>query len=686
MKTKRFIHFTSNILYWFNWLGSLLLAALVGWLVINEFHSSRMQAQYFSGIASKLDFRMARGASNSIRFPKSGPYDKRLGYSQIPEFTRLLDAHGFFITEQARMSPTLFQMQLPPIYPEKDQAGLDLLGRDHRSIYAVRSPERVYENFASIPKLLTKTLLFIEDKELLDSRYPMRNPAVNWSRLSRAISDQAIRIVEPGHKTPGASTLATQIEKYRHSPNGRTSSIREKFDQMETASIRSYLHGANNMESRRRIVVTYLNTVPLTAKRGFGEINGLGDGMWAWYGRDFAAFNDILKQDENGGRSLQGLAETYKEALSLMIAQRRPSYFLQEGAPVLLQMTNRYLHLLEEAKVISPALLNAALPLPLNLDHGPMKIRAASFVSRKAANLLRTELSSLLHVQRLYDLDRIDLTADSTLDADTQRAVTEILLQVRNPDGAREAGLYGHNMLGENDDPSRLSFSFTLYERGENANLLRVQTDDLDQPFDINSGARLNLGSTAKLRTLITYLEIITRLHDSYSSMDRKSLEQVRIGNQDVLSRWAVAYFMDHPGSSLWNTLDAAMMRKYSGNPAEVFFTGGGMQKFSNFEPAKDDGIMTVREGFQNSVNLVFVRLMRDIVHHYEYKTSLAGMDQAKSVRQDQLSLFADMEGRQFLSRFYRKYQGRTGSDAMKVLVDGIHANPRNLTIVFRSL
>ena len=28
--------------------------------------------------------------------------------------------------------------------------------------------------------------------------------------------------------------------------------------------------------------------VQLYLKSGFGEVNGIGDGLWAWYGRDFA--------------------------------------------------------------------------------------------------------------------------------------------------------------------------------------------------------------------------------------------------------------------------------------------------------------------------------------------------------------------------------------------------------------
>ncbi len=56
-------------------------------------------------------------------------------------------------------------------------------------------------------------------------------------------------------------------------------------------------------------------------------------------------------------------------------------------------------------------------------------------------------------------------------------------------------------------------YSFTLYERTARGNLMRINTDSLEQPFDINTGARIDLGSTAKLRTLVTYLELIGETH-----------------------------------------------------------------------------------------------------------------------------------------------------------------------------
>ena len=47
-----------------------------------------------------------------------------------------------------------------------------------------------------------------------------------------------------------------------------------------------------------------------------------------------------------------------------------------------------------------------------------------------------------------------------------------------------------------------------------NGHQVRVQTDTTGLPFDLNSGSKLELGSTPKLRVLTTYLEIIAELHE----------------------------------------------------------------------------------------------------------------------------------------------------------------------------
>src|SRR5205823_1791016 len=113
-------------------------------------------------------------------------------------------------------------------------------------------------------------------------------------RFGKAVADQLRHRVDESHSAAGGSTLATQIEKYRHSPEGRTESGKEKLRQMASASLRAYLDGDNTLARRRQIVLDYLNTVPLSAQVGFGEVNGIGDGMWAWYGRDFVELNHLL--------------------------------------------------------------------------------------------------------------------------------------------------------------------------------------------------------------------------------------------------------------------------------------------------------------------------------------------------------------------------------------------------------
>ncbi|WP_343216021.1 transglycosylase domain-containing protein [Collimonas antrihumi] len=683
------------------------LLAFVARLVNSELRSSQWQARHLSELDRELTFKLEPGASTAIRFPKTGPYDERLGYSKIPAFTQYLAQHDYRITQQARISPKLAQLAdrgLSLAYSEKTQTGLDLFDCDDQSLYSERFPQRSYKDFDSVPRLLADTLLFIEDRDLLTTSYPQHNPAVNWDRFGRAIFDQALHVFDKSRQTPGASTLATQIEKYRHSPEGRTASPQEKLRQMASASIKAYLGGENTLPARRQIMVDYLNTVPLAAKPGYGEIDGLGDGMWAWYGRDFAEVNRLLESKAGNNADLtqddpallRSKAEAFKQALSLMIAQRRPSYYLREGAADLEQLTDSHLRVLAVAGVIPAALRDAALPVKLNLQQKTVSAPPISFVTRKAVTALRANLSGLLHVNHLYDLDRLDLTAATTLNGEMQREVTTVLRQLKQPANAKAAELYGHNMLSPGDDPGKLIFSFTLFEQRGGANLLRVQTDNFDQPFDINEGARLNLGSTAKLRTLITYLEIIADLHQRYAGMTADQRARIQVEKEDVLSQWALTYLARAKDLALPAMLEAAMERRYSGSPGEAFVTGGGVQTFTNFESEENYKVMTIREGFQQSVNLVFVRLMRDIVRHYKFKMAGANADASTGTtsldalsatkRQEILSRFADKEGRQFMVRFYRKYHGKTPQEAQELLLENMHPIPARMATVFRSI
>lgn len=685
--------------------GTLLAAAVViavigtaAWLVIDEVRTHRLQAARLAGIARELRFEVRPGPSDAIRFPEAGPYDERLGYRQLPEFVGRLERQGFRVSAQARMSPGMIDLLdrgVFAIYREKDQAGLELRECRGEPTFVARFPQRVYARFESVPSLLVDALLFVEDRDLLDGQQPTRNPAIEWDRLAKAVVDQAWRMVDGAHPAHGGSTLATQIEKYRHSPDGRTESATEKLRQMASASLRAYLDGEDTLARRREIVTDYLNTVPLAARPGFGEVNGIGDGLWAWYGRDFTEINRLLGDGDDEApmaeAALRERATAFKQALSLMIAQRRPSWYLFGGEADLAGLTDSYLRLMERAGMISPALRDAALAVRLQRQAQPPPEPAISFTERKAATAVRARLSAMLDVPRAYDLDRLDLAARSTLDGEAQHTATRVLRGLADPATARAAGLYGHNLLQPDDDPGKLVFSFTLFERGERANLLRVQTDNFDQPFDINEGARLDLGSTAKLRTLVTYLELVADLHARWSGLAPAQLEAVAVSPRDALGRWAKDYLLrSGADATLAAMLEAALQRRYSASPAEEFFTGGGLHRFGNFEAADNNRVLTVREALERSVNLVFIRLMRDIVHHLMFKVpgSSATLleDRSDPARQEYLSRFADREGREFIARFYRKYQGKSPQEAEELLLQGVRASPRRLSTLFLEL
>ncbi|WP_062804569.1 transglycosylase domain-containing protein [Cupriavidus necator] len=663
--------------------------------VASEVHNSHLQARLIGSLGQRLTFEILPGASDSIRFPHSGPYDARMGYGQVPLFAQRLEQRGYVPAEQARMSPEMVRLideGLFTPYREKNQAGLLLRDCNGLTLAFERYPQRQYPDFGTVPPLLVSALLYVENQGLLNPEYPNMNPALDWRRLSRAVLDQVIRLADKSHDAPGGSTLATQIEKYRHSPEGRTASIPEKFRQMASASLRAYLDGPDTQRARERIVVDYLNTVPLSARAGFGEINGIGDGLWVWYGEDFGEVNRLLKElDQHAPEPRQ--AQAFKRALSLIISQRRPSYHLRRDDTNLDALTGSYLRLLAANNVITAELRDVALAQPLDKAAPPQSPPQEPFVTRKAVNRVRADITRLTGVESRYDMDRLDLTVDSTVNREAQRIVTETLQRVNNKADARAMGLYGHNLLRDHDDPSKLMTSFTLYERVGNASVVRIQADNIDQPFDINSGARLNLGSTAKLRTLVTYLEIISELHARYAGMTSAQLAAVPLARQDALSHWAVDYLLKarKPAErELMAMLDAAMERKYSGGAGEAFYTGGGLQSFSNFERESGMRNLTVRTAFQHSVNLVFIRMMRDIVRYETFHASpdIGELfdDRDAPGRRAYLERFADQEGSAYMTNFYQRYRGKSSELRLATLLGRVRMTTPHLNAVRMSV
>ena len=673
---------------------SIVVCFVVFKLVRDEVRTSKYQARYLSSISEQLGFKLASGPSTSIRYPEYGPYDQRLGYTLLPEVIKRLENAGFVITSQAAFSPMMSELAdygLFNIYHEKTQAGLRITDKDDQVVFNAVYPAYGYPSFKSVPPLIMDTLLFIENRELLSEEHTTVNPAIEWDRLGFAGIQLMAHKLGATHALPGGSTLATQMEKYRHSKNGYTNSILDKFRQMGTASLRAYMMGPDTLEMRQEIALSYLNSMPLAATPKLGEIHGLGDGLSGWFGSDFAEVNKLLSPEalKPPRRISDQQAIAYRQVLNIFLSQRRPSYLLGRGYDALQKLTDSYLRVMTEQGIVSPALRDAALQVttvrPLKVDSLPVQY----FTQKKTQNVLRARLAKTLGVKSNYDLDRLDLTVKTTLDYNTQQAVTSALKLLSQPDRARVAGILGFRMLNENTDLAPIVYSLMLFEKGDTGNLLRIQTDNYDQPLDINEGIRLDLGSTSKLRTMVHYLELVTDVYEQYKGLSPQELSKIDIHPRDYISAWVIEQLKHTPKINLEDLLNLALDKRFSAGPGEYFFTGGGLHHFNNFTEDENNKIMSVRNALRDSVNLVFIRLMREVVYHHLYKPDgiarwLESPDNPK--RKEYLQRFADNEGQVYLNRFYARYKSKSADEALEMLTKRVFAKPSRFTMLYRSI
>ncbi len=128
---------------------------------------------------------------------------------------------------------------------------------------------------------------------------------------------------------------------------------------------------------------------------------------------------------------------------------------------------------------------------------------------------------------------------------------------------------------------------------------------------------KLELGSTAKLRTLAHYLELVASLYHEFHDLDTPTLTRKAQTVHNPITKWAAETIAGDRNIDLPTLLNRSLDRQYSGNPGEVFFTGGGAH-VCEFRKGRERQSFNLRDGLAQSVNLVYIRLMRDIVHFHE--------------------------------------------------------------------
>jgi hypothetical protein len=510
-------------------LGFLALVLVVGSVfVLREMRTSDLQARYLVPVAQEATWWMEEGPAGEVVEPGAGPYDLRLGYHGLPARVERLQGRGFRVVAQARTSARFRSLteehHLFPIYRSKAQAGLTIVDRDGEFLFHHPYPELIYPEFHDVPPVVWQTLLFIENRTALDPEYPHRNPAVEWGRLFRSTTDLGLRYLGREGSVAGASTLATQIEKFRHAPEGLTESPMDKLRQMASAALRAYQDGPETMEARQRMVRDYLNSVPLAAIRVEGEITGLGDGLRAWYGADFAEVNralhpvptrrvgaipggvELLGTTWPGGlvaRGKGGGLPSGEEAPSPGPPRpgRRPSSgwpraptgtvpppppptwgwptgrscpsSSPSGDPRGTSPPRRGGRPWSDSRTGTWTSWSGMGSFRTGWPRPPARLARSSgcsrrsgpvsFVERKAVNTVRTGLLGLLDVPRLYDLDRMDLRAEHhRRRRPAHRHHPGGNLQ--DPAFIRERGFDGFRLL-DRGDPQEVIYSIALHER-----------------------------------------------------------------------------------------------------------------------------------------------------------------------------------------------------------------------------
>ncbi len=669
----------------FKWLRRLLIFAIIVAPIIYEVRTSALQSWVLSRYARKMSYKVHPGPSPNIVFPKHGPFDIRAGYALIPDFQQRLQAKGYVIVQQARFSPELERATkwgiLPP-YSEPTSTKLTIHGPSGEPLFQAPVAGYFFESFEDIPPLVVKSLLLIENRELSEPADSRTNPVVDWDRLAKAA------LLYTGHKlglplpVEGGSTLATQIEKYRHSYEGRTDSMMAKLRQMTDASLKVYQNGQDTRDERRQIILDYLNSIPLAAAPGYGELHGIGEGMNAWFGLDLSEIKKSLMLPDDRPEKVKA----FKHALALLCSVKAPSYYLVQNHAALNTRANLYAQLLANVQAISQDFASRLIAAPLSFDTRRPTRTPPSYAERKSVNEVRAKLASLLGMPGMYELDRLHLDVESTINPNLQHSVVNLFQRLHDPKFVDAAGLRGERLLAKGD-PEKVIYGMMLFEKTPKGNQLRVVTDNLNAPFDINTGMKMQLGSTAKLRTLVNYLNIVADLHAQLSALDSASLLKQKEDARDPITLWAAETLEQNSGINLEAFLQLALDRTYSGNPGEAFFTGGGLHTFGNFEKAENGRIYTVREATALSVNLSYIRLMRDLVRYYQarlpYDTTAVLSDMDNPIRRKLLQEIADEESKYFLYESYKSFRKQSPDEIIKNLLGKKADSDRHLAILF---
>ena len=314
-------------------------------------------------------------------------------------------------------------------------------------LYEARTPERVFESFDAIPPLIVGTLLFVENRDILDSGTaapesgrrvapPGQGDRVRSPRPVRP-PGAADRREHPGHADREVPSLAGRPHALgpREAPAdavGESARLSGRHSHAWPRDGRSSWTISTRRRSRPR---------PVTARSsGWAMDCGPGTG---WTSRRRAGCSPPMSPPSDPAR-----AQAYKRVLSLLLADASPLPLPERGPG--------------GARRVHRQLSSGAWPAPGSSTTTCATRRSdnRSASGRSALRLPRTGASARARTwsargsracwacRRSTISDRLDLTAQSTLDGRAQDAVSRTLQSLREPAVVRALGLEGLSPAG----------------------------------------------------------------------------------------------------------------------------------------------------------------------------------------------------------------------------------------------
>ena len=315
-----------------------------------EMRISTLQALVFA-VRPRDQLGVEPEAGAALRAPDAGPYDTRLGYNRLPGFVERLQTAGY---DDRRAGEALAQdgrsgrMGAVPDLPREGPGRALVTDRQGGSLYEARTPERVFESFDAIPPA--------------DRQHPALRREPRPPRPAAPSSQPGRRMVSAGqgdrlrHPRPAGTAGRGRSARARSPPRSRSSGTRGRDApdlagreaQADALGEPARVSGRHDtLPARRQIVVDYLNSTPLAAAPGYGEVLGLGDGLWAWYGVDRSKTRPSAVR-ESGALRRRARAQAYRRVLSLLLATRRPYHYLIENRTALEEFTDCYLRVMAQ--------------------------------------------------------------------------------------------------------------------------------------------------------------------------------------------------------------------------------------------------------------------------------------------------------------------------------------------------